>query len=60
MLITHYDLIIRDRKFLNKIHWHYLIVDEGHRLKNHDCVLAQTIVTGYVRVKIFTLFFRQK
>ncbi|KAL3505887.1 hypothetical protein ACH5RR_031269 [Cinchona calisaya] len=47
VLITHYDLIIRDKKYLSKIHWHYLIVDEGHRLKNHECVLAQTIVTGY-------------
>lgn len=47
VLITHYDLVIRDKKVLNKIQWHYLIVDEGHRLKNHDCVLSRTIVTGY-------------
>ncbi|KAL0414564.1 UNVERIFIED_CONTAM: putative ATP-dependent DNA helicase CHR12 [Sesamum radiatum] len=47
VLITHYDLIIRDKAFLKKIHWHYLIVDEGHRLKNYDCVLARTLVSGY-------------
>ncbi|XP_027164831.1 probable ATP-dependent DNA helicase CHR12 [Coffea eugenioides] len=47
VLITHYDLVIRDKKVLNKIQWNYLIVDEGHRLKNHDCVLSRTIVTGY-------------
>ncbi|KAG8370177.1 hypothetical protein BUALT_Bualt14G0090100 [Buddleja alternifolia] len=47
VLITHYDLIIRDKAFLRKIHWHYLIVDEGHRLKNYDCVLARTLVSGY-------------
>ncbi|KAK6139067.1 hypothetical protein DH2020_027190 [Rehmannia glutinosa] len=46
VLITHYDLIIRDKAFLRKIHWHYLIVDEGHRLKNYDCVLARTLVSG--------------
>lgn len=47
VLITHYDLIIRDKAFLRKIHWFYLVVDEGHRLKNYDCVLARTLVSGY-------------
>ncbi|XP_020113929.1 probable ATP-dependent DNA helicase CHR12 [Ananas comosus] len=47
VLLTHYDLIMKDKKFLKKIHWHYMIVDEGHRLKNHECALSRTIVTGY-------------
>ncbi|KAL2922518.1 putative ATP-dependent DNA helicase CHR12 [Bienertia sinuspersici] len=41
VMITHYDLIMRDKQYLKKIHWHYMIVDEGHRLKNHECALAQ-------------------
>ncbi|CAJ1925279.1 unnamed protein product [Sphenostylis stenocarpa] len=47
VLITHYDLIMRDKAFLKKIHWHYLIVDEGHRLKNHECALARTLDSSY-------------
>ncbi|XP_022721807.1 probable ATP-dependent DNA helicase CHR12 isoform X2 [Durio zibethinus] len=47
VLITHYDLIMRDKAFLKKIHWYYMIVDEGHRLKNHDCALVRTLVSGY-------------
>ncbi|KAH1156879.1 hypothetical protein GYH30_029611 [Glycine max] len=47
VLITHYDLIMRDKAFLKKIHWLYLIVDEGHRLKNHECALARTLDSGY-------------
>ncbi|CAL5337698.1 hypothetical protein CsSME_00020957 [Camellia sinensis var. sinensis] len=47
VLITHYDLIMRDKAFLKKIHWYYMIVDEGHRLKNHECALARTLVSGY-------------
>ncbi|KAL3578217.1 hypothetical protein D5086_019721 [Populus alba] len=43
VLITHYDLIMRDKAFLKKIQWQYMIVDEGHRLKNHECALAKTI-----------------
>ncbi|KAJ6324008.1 hypothetical protein OIU76_011333 [Salix suchowensis] len=46
VLITHYDLIMRDKAFLKKIQWQYMIVDEGHRLKNHECALAKTIA-GY-------------
>ncbi|VAH02149.1 unnamed protein product [Triticum turgidum subsp. durum] len=48
VLLTHYDLILKDKKFLKKVHWHYLIVDEGHRLKNHECALARTLVSGYL------------
>jgi len=48
VLLTHYDLILKDKKFLKKVHWHYLIVDEGHRLKNHECALARTLVSGYM------------
>lgn len=47
VLITHYDLIMRDKAFLKKFNWFYMIVDEGHRLKNHECALARTLVTGY-------------
>lgn len=47
VLITHYDLIMRDKAFLKKIYWKYLIVDEGHRLKNHECALARTLDSRY-------------
>ncbi|KAK1418306.1 hypothetical protein QVD17_27449 [Tagetes erecta] len=47
VLITHYDLIMRDKAFLKKIPWYYMVVDEGHRLKNSESVLAKTLVSGY-------------
>ncbi|XLR45106.1 hypothetical protein S83_029766 [Arachis hypogaea] len=47
VLLTHYDLIMRDKAILKKIHWIYLIVDEGHRLKNHESALARTLEAGY-------------
>lgn len=56
-MITHYDLIMRDKAFLKKIHWYYMIVDEGHRLKNHECALARTLVSGYAHAEYLPCFF---
>ncbi|PON80136.1 putative ATP-dependent DNA helicase CHR [Parasponia andersonii] len=52
VLITHYDLVMRDKTFLKKIPWYYLIVDEGHRLKNHECALAQTLAGYEIRRRL--------
>ncbi|KAF7305235.1 SNF2 family DNA-dependent ATPase [Mycena chlorophos] len=43
VVVTTYDLIIRDRKKLEKIPWGYIVVDEGHRLKNMDCALMREV-----------------
>lgn len=53
VLITHYDLIMRDKTFLKKIPWYYMVVDEGHRLKNSESVLAKTLVSGYASIMFF-------
>lgn len=43
VVITTYEMIINDRKFLAEYDWGYIVVDEGHRLKNLDCRLMQEI-----------------
>ncbi|KAF7290807.1 SNF2 family DNA-dependent ATPase [Mycena indigotica] len=43
VVVTTYDLIIRDRSKLDKIPWGYIVVDEGHRLKNMDCALVREV-----------------
>ncbi|XP_042491047.1 probable ATP-dependent DNA helicase CHR12 isoform X1 [Macadamia integrifolia] len=52
VMITHYDLIMRDKSYLKKIQWHYMIVDEGHRLKNHECALARTLADYKIRRRL--------
>lgn len=32
--VTNYEMITNEKAFLKKIHWHYVVVDEGHRMKN--------------------------
>ncbi|XP_066549670.1 lymphoid-specific helicase isoform X3 [Amia ocellicauda] len=43
VVITSFDIAMRDRKFLQNCHWKYLIVDEGHRIKNMKCRLVQEL-----------------
>ena len=47
VLLTTYEYIMRDRAILSKIPWKYLIIDEGHRMKNHHCKLTQILNTYY-------------
>ncbi|KAL7580211.1 hypothetical protein ACA910_012958 [Epithemia clementina (nom. ined.)] len=35
VLITTYEVVLKDSSVLSKIRWRVLIVDEAHRLKNH-------------------------
>ncbi|KIJ55252.1 hypothetical protein M422DRAFT_41263 [Sphaerobolus stellatus SS14] len=43
VVVTTYEMIIKDAKFLSKYEWNFIIVDEGHRLKNMDCKLIKEI-----------------
>ncbi|GLB42625.1 putative SNF2 family N-terminal domain [Lyophyllum shimeji] len=43
VVITTYEMIIKDRVHLAQYNWGYIVVDEGHRLKNLDCKLMQEI-----------------
>lgn len=43
IVVTSYNMIMNDSKFLRRILWKYVIVDEGHRLKNMNCKLIQEL-----------------
>ena len=48
VLLTTYEYVIRDKALLAKIKWRYMIIDEGHRMKNHHCKLTQVLNTHYI------------
>ncbi|OAF71810.1 hypothetical protein A3Q56_00430 [Intoshia linei] len=50
VLLTTYDYVMRDRAVLAKYKWKYMIIDEGHRMKNHHCKLTQVLNTYYTAV----------
>merc|ERR1719268_358999 len=47
VLVTTYEYIIREKAILSKLRWKYMIIDEGHRMKNHNNKLTVTINTFY-------------
>ncbi|GAB4819427.1 hypothetical protein N2152v2_006473 [Parachlorella kessleri] len=45
VVVTSYEIVIADVKFLQKYDWKYVVVDEGHRLKNFNCKLIRELRT---------------
>ena len=43
VVVTTYEIIIKDRVHLARFDWGQVIVDEGHRLKNMDSILMREI-----------------
>jgi ATP-dependent helicase STH1/SNF2 len=46
-LLTTFEYIIKDRPILSKIKWVYMIIDEGHRMKNANSKLVSTLTQYY-------------
>ncbi|ESO94903.1 hypothetical protein LOTGIDRAFT_207958 [Lottia gigantea] len=47
VLLTTYEYIIKDKAVLSKLRWKYMIIDEGHRMKNHHCKLTCILNSYY-------------
>ncbi|XP_010865484.1 lymphoid-specific helicase isoform X2 [Esox lucius] len=43
VVITSFEIAMIDRKFLQRFQWKYLILDEGHRIKNLNCRLVREL-----------------
>lgn len=45
-LVT-YEYVVRGKNFLKRVEWQHLIIDEGHRIKNHESRLSSVLHTYY-------------
>lgn len=41
--VTTFEMVNVEKNFLKRIHWHYIVVDEGHRMKNEFTLFSQTL-----------------
>lgn len=47
VLLTTFEYVIKDRSLLSKVRWVHMIIDEGHRMKNTQSKLSETLTTFY-------------
>lgn len=43
IVVTSYEICMNDRKFLAGFGWKFIIIDEGHRIKNLNCRLIREL-----------------
>ncbi|KZF23476.1 hypothetical protein L228DRAFT_209998 [Xylona heveae TC161] len=43
VVCTSYEICMNDQKFLSKYAWKFIIIDEGHRIKNLNCRLIREL-----------------
>jgi len=43
VVVTSYEIAMNDRAAFSSIKWRYIVVDEGHRLKNMNCRLIREL-----------------
>jgi len=39
--VTSYEMILLEKSVFKKFAWHYVIIDEAHRIKNENSMLSQ-------------------
>ncbi|UZJ52017.1 hypothetical protein CBS101457_001337 [Exobasidium rhododendri] len=52
VLLTTYEMCLREKSALKKLSWEYIIIDEAHRIKNVDSMLSQIVRTFNSRSRL--------
>ena len=43
VLVTTYEMCLREKSALRRLSWEYIVIDEAHRIKNVDSMLSQIV-----------------
>lgn len=53
VVVTSYNLVVHDEKFISRIHWEYMILDEAHAIKSAKSVRWTTLLSfGHTRNRL--------
>ncbi|XP_076243946.1 lymphocyte-specific helicase [Calliopsis andreniformis] len=45
IVLTSFEMPLMEKYIFQSLHWRYIIIDEGHRIKNHECILLNLLKT---------------
>lgn len=43
VVVTSYEMIIKEKSHWKRFHWRYIIIDEAHRIKNENSILSRVV-----------------
>ena len=43
VVVTSYEMILREKSVFKKFNWKYMVIDEAHRIKNEESKLSLVI-----------------
>ena len=43
VVVTSYEMVIKEKNHWKKFHWRYVIIDEAHRIKNENSILSRVV-----------------
>ena len=43
VVVTSYEMVIKEKNHWKKFHWRYVIIDEAHRIKNENSILSKVV-----------------
>ncbi|GFH05550.1 uncharacterized protein HaLaN_00030, partial [Haematococcus lacustris] len=43
VVVTSYEMVIKEKNYFKRIHWRYIIIDEAHRIKNENSMLSKVV-----------------
>ncbi|KAG2500855.1 hypothetical protein HYH03_001616 [Edaphochlamys debaryana] len=43
VIVTSYEMVIKEKNWFKRFHWRYIIIDEAHRIKNENSRLSQVV-----------------
>ncbi len=43
MVVTSYEMVIKEKNHFKKFHFRYIIIDEAHRIKNENSLLSKVV-----------------
>ena len=52
VLVTTYEMCLREKSALRKLSWEYIVIDEAHRIKNADSQLSQAVRSFSSRARL--------